>query len=81
MGGGSSTTNPAGISGGSGVIACWPNQLFDVGTMGCAYWQNVNVEGGNCPMFDGGMMMPEDRDENANEKRFFVSQSICVKAF
>ena len=62
-----------GISGGSGVIPCWPNQLFDEVNGVCTYWQNVDTSG--CPKFDGSMMMPKLTDGNANSERFFVS--VC----
>ena len=61
---------------GGGVIECRPNQLYneDIGT--CTYWQQVDTS--KCPEFDGSFLMPEDKDENANEKRFFVSSYIEV---
>ena len=73
MGGGgdASIAQDEGISGGSGVIPCWPNQLFDEINGVCTYWQNVDIS--KCPKFDGSMMMPELTDENANSERFFVS--------
>jgi len=63
----------AGYLMGGGVIECWPNQLYneDLGT--CVYWQQVDTS--KCPEFDGSYLMPEDRDENANEMRFFCGVS------
>ncbi|KAL7525601.1 hypothetical protein ACHAWF_001435 [Thalassiosira exigua] len=60
-----------------GVIACWPNQLFDEVAGACRSWQDVDVAG-RCPDFDDSMMMPEDVDENANPDRFFVSSSFLA---
>eukprot|EP00578_Thalassiosira_sp_NH16_P016650 CAMPEP_0181113836 /NCGR_PEP_ID=MMETSP1071-20121207/20559_1 /TAXON_ID=35127 /ORGANISM="Thalassiosira sp., Strain NH16" /LENGTH=327 /DNA_ID=CAMNT_0023197899 /DNA_START=361 /DNA_END=1341 /DNA_ORIENTATION=- len=54
-----------------GVISCWPNQLFD-GRI-CTRWQDVDTS--NCPELDDAMMMPELKDGNANEKRFFCGVS------
>ena len=54
----------------SGIIACWPNQLFDEALGTCTYWQNVDTT--NCPEYDSAKMMPELTDENANEERFYV---------
>ena len=54
----------------SGIIACWPNQLFDEALGTCTYWQNVDTT--NCPEYDSTKMMPELTDENANEERFYV---------
>ena len=73
LGGGSSSSNPTGISGGSGVIACWPNQLFDESKGICTYWQDVDTA--NCPGYDGGMVMPGQEDGNANHQRFFCGHS------
>lgn len=83
MGGGAAgDESPSGVSGGTGVIACWPNQLFDVQSGVCTYWQQVDTSA--CPDYDGSMMMPEVTDGNANPERFFVSISrrsmdICVR--
>jgi hypothetical protein len=74
MGGGAAGgESPSGVSGGTGVIACWPNQLFDESKMACTYWQDVDTS--NCPDFDGSKMMPDQYDENANEERFFCGHS------
>ena len=73
LGGGTSSSNPAGVSGGSGVIACWPNQLFDESLGICTYWQDVDTA--NCPAYDGGMLMPGQEDGNANKQRFFCGHS------
>jgi len=61
----------------SGIISCWPNQLFDEINGVCTYWQNVDTS--NCPEFDSAKMMPELTDENANEERFFVSSKRFVR--
>ena len=74
MGGGAAGASPSGVSGGTGVIACWPNQLFDEASGTCRGWQDVDTS--RCPRFDGSMMMPEDTDENANQERFFVSAAL-----
>ncbi|KAL9186471.1 hypothetical protein ACHAXT_005709 [Thalassiosira profunda] len=74
MGGGAAgDESPSGVSGGTGVIACWPNQLFDVKSGVCTYWQQVDTSG--CPDYDGSMMMPEVTDGNANPERFFCGAS------
>lgn len=73
MGGGAAGESPSGVSGGSGVIACWPNQLFDESAGVCNSWQSVDTS--RCPQFDGSKMMPELTDGNANEKRFFCGVS------
>ena len=39
----------------SGIISCWPNQLFDEINGVCTYWQNVDTS--NCPEFDSAKMM------------------------
>lgn len=67
----STTSSSSNNSTTSGVISCWPNQLFDEINGVCTYWQNVDTS--NCPEFDSAKMMPELTDENANEERFFVS--------
>ena len=70
MGGGGG----GGGEGDAGVIPCWPNQLFDEASGVCADWRDVDVGGGNCPLFDGSKMMPDRYDTgNANPQRFFVS--------
>ena len=76
MGGGAAGgESPSGISGGTGVIACWPNQLFDESKNACTYWQDVDTSSINCPDFDGSKMMPDQYDTNANEERFFCGNS------
>ena len=81
MGGGgdASIAQDEGISGGSGVIPCWPNQLFDEIHGVCTYWQNVDIT--KCPKFDGSKMMPELTDENANSERFFVSFILLILCY
>lgn len=74
MGGGEAVTNA--VTGSvvqPGVIPCWPNQLYDAALGVCTYWQDVDTSNGNCPEFDGNMMMPDLTDGNANEDLFFVS--------
>jgi len=73
MGGGAASESPSGISGGSGVIACWPNQLYDAVSGLCTYWQSVDTS--ECPDFDGSKMMPELTDKNANPGRFYCGVS------
>ena len=72
MGGGAAVTNAVtGTTVQPGVIPCWPNQLYDEALGICTYWQDVDT--GNCPEFDGSMIMPDLTDGNANENLFFVS--------
>lgn len=73
MGGGEAVTNAVtGTTVQPGVIPCWPNQLYDEALGICTYWQDVDT--GNCPEFDGSMIMPDLTDGNANEDLFFVSE-------
>jgi len=63
------------------VIPCWPNQLFDEVNAVCTNWQSVTESlggdiGSKCPEFDGSLMLPDDKDGNANPQLFFVSSNI-----
>merc|ERR1712194_903391 len=73
MGGGAALESPSGVSGGSGVIACRPNQLYDAASGTCGSWQSVDTS--NCPDFDGSMMMPDLEDGNANPGKFHCGVS------
>lgn len=71
---------------GGDEIPCWPNQLFDETTGTCTSWQSVTEKLGDslevkCPEFDASMMLPEDKDENANPQLFFVSSTVLLSVF
>ena len=71
----------AGYLMGGDVIPCWPNQLFDEVNAVCTNWQSVTESlggdiGSKCPEFDGSLMLPDDKDGNANPQLFFVSSNI-----
>lgn len=66
---------------GGDVIPCWPNQLFDEVNAVCTTWQSVTESLGDdiswkCPEYDASLMVPDDKDENANPQLFFVSTYI-----